>query len=68
MPSSNEGRLVHTIHFLGGGTYTRDEGEKIVVQNEFHGAYDISWLCVYGVEGNEISRWNMMLVMGVDWL
>ncbi len=70
MSVNNDGREVKSIWWqndTGDATRTPKENEKMVFHSEYHGEYDIEWICVYDELNNEIERHNAKYISTINW-
>lgn len=68
MQSKHEGREVERVWWDddGNSALTAQPGRKLVLRNEYHGEYDLDWICEEA-DGVELSRYNVKTIGGLIW-
>jgi len=59
-------REVAEIGLVDGGTVRAKEGETLKVVNEYHGEYDLDWICLFRGE-TEVRRYNARTLEYIIW-
>ncbi len=60
---------IREIWFLSAGVYhilRPKEGQSLILKNEYHGEYDIDWVCLME-KGKELSRHNVKFIASIVW-
>ena len=67
--SQMDGKKIAEIHFFEDveSFLKPKDGQKLICRNEFHGEYDLDWAILFDEKGNEISRWNIKMLLGIVW-
>jgi len=73
MKSCNtDGKAISCIHFpdeFGSSINYPVEGTGNIARMvvEFHGEYDIEWVCEFDANGVEVRRWRATYLAGIEW-